>query len=862
MSPSRVTLLATLALVLVAASSVRADYSTYEPIPSSVVATFVPTKHRTVIDLSGSWERFVDGSSTDPIALPVSESLQEPVTYRKTVRIDKATLREHAWSLFFMGASDELELRVNGKLVQRYPGGLLPFTARIPERFLQAGQNQIELHLTPDGAQTQIARRFARFGAYAPIGITREVFLVGTPHVWVSDVKIRPSRESGWVSVTASISGGSVERIQSALAQEGLDRRSVPALVECVLVRADGTEAGRAPASSLMIEQQRTESTTFTMSVGGANKWSPLDPNLYSIEIRVSVNGSTVDTYTTQFGQRSLRTRIQNGQRSLLLNDTMFRIHAVDYVEGYPTLGATMSYRQMETDVRLMKTLGVNTVVFRTGAPHPYFQYLCDRYGLFVIVSLPNVDVPNRLLEHDEILARARNAAERTIAYYDTHPSVMAYVVSDGLDEGSSAAKTYQSEFAGFLRRAGTKLLAKTVSATRKPTIDDEGFNMVIVRSFDARTVEEVVKSVKAVQQTLTNAVAVACFGVAISPDNLNGVSDPLSTEAQAIAVRDCYRGVLEAGAAGVVLWTFADYRLAMPTMVVDHHDAYICTAGLVDEWRQPRVSYTMIKSIINDEKEPLLQSRAYSDDTPLIFIGSGLVVGLMLVILMNRSRRFREYLIRSFIRPYNFYADVRDQRILSIAQTSVLGVIIAACIGLTLASLLHYLRTNASVEYLLHVLLPWSTPLTVIRTLAWNPALSVAAMSVLTFAVFLVIAILLRIGAIFVRSRIHVRDTLTITVWSSLPLVALLPIGIALYQVLSANTMSVFIPVVAILLAAWCVLRILRATSVVFDVRPTMVYGIGLGTILVTMIGLAVWYDTMYETLAYLQLFIRVVSA
>jgi hypothetical protein len=295
--------------------------------------------------------------------------------------------------------------------------------------------------------------------------------------------------------------------------------------------------------------------------------------------------------------------------------------------------------------------------------------------------------------------------------------------------------------------------------------------------------------------------------------------------------------------------------------MLVDADDDRLATSGLVDQWRQRRVSYDMLKSIINDEKEPLLQARDFSSDTPLVFIATGIVLGLILVFLVNRSRRFQEYLLRALLRPYNFYADIRDQRILSTVQTAILGTVIAACVGLVLASLLHFLRSDAVVEYVLHILVPSDALYAVLRHLAWNPALSVVAISVAVFAALMTISLILRVAAWFVKGRIFFRDTLTISVWSSLPLVVLLPIGIALYQALSADALSVWVPILVVALIVWVFLRTLRATSVVFDVPALFVYTVGIALVSAGLVVIAWLYDSNGEALAYLRHFFAVVT-
>jgi hypothetical protein len=125
----------------------------------------------------------------------------------------------------------------------------------------------------------------------------------------------------------------------------------------------------------------------------------------------------------------------------------------------------------------------------------------------------------------------------------------------------------------------------------------------------------------------------------------------------------------------------------------------------------------------------------------------------------------------------------------------------------------------------------------------------------------FVALASLLRVGAMFVRGRIYMRDTFTIVVWSSLPLLALLPIGIGLYQALSTNQLSVVVPLLMFGLAFWSIIRVLRATAVVFDVRSSIVYLIGLGVFSLIVATAVISWEVSYDGFAFLGYYLSVVS-
>ncbi len=841
------------------------NFNAYRTLGQKEIAALMQSDTRTVINLGGNWQRIEDGVPKEAVYLPSGGGFNDGLHVRRIIRLDASTLAERSWQIMFLGVSDEVELRVNNRNIMRYPGGMVPFVARIPEQALMPGNNTIELVVTVAGDRTLRVEQFARNARRRQMGILREILLIGTPHVWSSDVRSNISLATGHgsasVTVQATINGGLVERIAGDSTNE-LVRGRVNATVEATLTSPDGAIVARSSAQVVQIEQSRQVQTTMKLDVANPRLWSPSSPSIYKLTVNVSVGGRLLDAQGSNVGIRSVRIGSTERGRRFMLNDSAVFINAVEYVEDYPGLGATLSSHLMERDVSLLKTLGVNAVRFSSGSPHPYMLHLCDTYGIMVLCELPAIDIPRSILPDEETTARLNNAGERLLTYAGTHPSIVAIGLGSGLEEGAETVEAYFRQFSGILRRNGSRLLYKVIPAALASRASEGGFDLVVVHFATEHDRAGFDNTIRSCARAMSRACVLTSLGAVLSPENRNGISDPLSNEAQAVIIRDGYRATVAAGLGGCVVWTFNDYALQRPSMLTDGSNPYERTSGLVDEWRQQRVSYAMLKSLINDEKEPLLQARDHSDVTPLVFIVTGIVLGLLLVLLINRSRRFREYLLRAIVRPYNFYADIRDQRILSTIQTSVLGVVIASSVGLIMASLLHYMRTDAEIEYLLHLFIPSSQVYEALRFIVWRPALAVVVCSVFMLFVFLVFATLLRIGAMFVRGRILMRDTFTIVVWSALPLVILLPLGIAFYQVLSADAMSVWVPLAIGVITVWFIVRMLRATSVVFDVSSTIVYLVGFGFVVFALGSIAWIYIGRYDAAAFVQYYLAVVSA
>jgi len=120
-------------------------------------------------------------------------------------------------------------------------------------------------------------------------------------------------------------------------------------------------------------------------------------------------------------------------------------------------------------------------------------------------------------------------------------------------------------------------------------------------------------------------------------------------------------------------------------------------------------------------------------------------------------------------------------------------------------------------------------------------------------FSLFFVFAGIIRLIALFVRSRIYYKDTLTIVVWSTVPFIILLPFSVILIKLMlfsPALTWVIFLTLG--LFTLWTLYRILKAVGIVFDTHPSKTYIIGFSIIIILFIGILSIYQLQYSIFYY----------
>src|ERR1051325_9947011 len=157
-----------------------------------------------------------------------------------------------------------------------------------------------------------------------------------------------------------------------------------------------------------------------------------------------------------------------------------------------------------------------------------------------------------------------------------------------------------------------------------------------------------------------------------------------------------------------------------------------------------------------------------------------GFVLLLLFFLLLDLDRRFRDHAKRSLLRPFNFFADLRDRRTLPSSQTMILAIVLAGSLGLCVGPLLHDIYALSNANGALKAALPvglrsWALAgnSDYFELIMWLTAIALAKI----FSIVLT----LRFVAMFRKGRILIGDTFNVSVWSFLPFIIVLPFDLIL---------------------------------------------------------------------------------
>ncbi len=321
---------------------------------------------RSRVDLNGQWERRIDGELYDLVEVP--SSLRPSGNYRlkrefllpELSRHERAILHFDAITYFGRAFVNGAEIGVMGPYV--------PFELEFTPQ-AKKGANIVEVAIAdltpePSGAGKDELALGVNPGWEAYGGIIRDVYAEVRPAAFVDNVRFGYRPEPGYakagckVQVMASASTETSARVEVALLRLGSE-----------VARAEKAVSIPSGASGVELEFEITAPVL----------WSPEEPNLY--ELRATLKSDRgMDRWSCRTGFREVATRGPD----FLLNGRRLVLKGVCRHDMWKEQGFTLTHRQMEQDMRMIKALGANFIRQVHYPHHRYMVELADELGLLV----------------------------------------------------------------------------------------------------------------------------------------------------------------------------------------------------------------------------------------------------------------------------------------------------------------------------------------------------------------------------------------------------------------------------------------------------------------------------------------------
>ncbi|MCX6168781.1 MAG: hypothetical protein NTX65_05555 [Ignavibacteriales bacterium] len=805
---------------------------------------FDRNEYRNVELLNSGWQVYSESDSEKKItvSIPAIFEGEESLIFEKNVKFTEKQLQNSQLVLGFLGLNYSAEISINGYNIYKHSGGSYPFEVSLPKDILKENSIisvKVSSKLNSENSIPS-TQRFL-FPSLSG-GIFRDVYIKTVAPLHISSNSYTYSFDQTLSRTYINFKIG----IENSSFQKSSQVSQSKEIIVRVNLIPNGSAAAQAKGDFVETISSENNESNIRLELINPLLWSPQSPNYYLCEVTLISNGLVIDKNVKQISFY----QINKDEKNFLLNGNPFVLQGTTYLYDESSLRQMNGYDKIKDDLTLIKNTGFNSVRFSKSYPNPYAMKLCQELGLFAMVELPLNSVPEDLLALNDFQLHTIQLLKSMVSSYSEYGNTILAGVGSSLLPNSVITQNFLSRVAGSIRDKGFFTYASFVGVPITPVEAIDFYGVELYSPLIANIKEELQKGIDALGK---NSIFVSEVTYPNYKGNQSGYLTKYSSDAQAKYFSVLIDLTRELKISGFFINSLCDYKGEFASLYGSYSENGFYKFGILDYARNLNgIGYKVIAAKLGNDAKVTIPIGTRKEDNPIIFILLALFLFIVMAVLINTKKKFREDCTRALLRPYNFFADVRDHRIMSGIHTAILLLIQAGSASLLITILLYYYRTNILLEKLV-IAIGHHSLLKLISYLAWNLQSCFVFLFALFILKFVVIAAVIKFASFFIKTRVEFTSILYTVVWSFLPLILLLPVELILFKLLINGSYETVIFIFLILYFLWILQRIFKGIYVVFDVRPLMVYLYSLAVIVLFVGGILLKYQLTSSTYYYI---------
>ena len=345
--------------------------------------------------------------------------------YRRTITIPE-TWKDKRVFIHFDGVYSAAVVWVNGKYVGYSQSSNTDAEFDITG-FVTTGDNQLSVRVYRwcDGSYLEGQ------DMWHLSGIHRDVYLVATPKVFVSDHYITSSLNNEATSGSMTVK----------LTVDNRNNVSANKTLQVSLLDRDGKHI--ATGTQTYSGTAKAEKTVTLSGLSNLHPWSAEDPYLYTVVVsQKDENGAEEMAFSTKYGFRN----ITKSRNLIYINGKRVYFKGVNTQDTHPEYGRAIDMETMMKDLTMMKKANVNTVRTSHYPRQPKMYAMMDALGFYV---MDEADVEchynQNLSSNSSWITAMDDRTKRMVLRDRNHPSVIFWSLGNECGGGSNFSTTYNT---------------------------------------------------------------------------------------------------------------------------------------------------------------------------------------------------------------------------------------------------------------------------------------------------------------------------------------------------------------------------------------------------------------------------------
>ena len=793
---------------------------------------------RIQIDLNGIWRvSFDDGENFTNLIVPSAYTYKGTSLFKKNFKINDSIIQNYCFLLVAEGINYESEIKINNVFILHHFYGFDSFITPLDENIIKS-ENEILIKLNSklNSSTIPLANQINYSENYG--GINKDIYIIAVPKIYIFSNHISYKFDSeNLIKVFNTIDINS-ENLST------LKNESKDFIVKTfILKKSSGETIGESNVVKLNIADYQTQNLTNEILVKNPVLWSPESPDLYLIKTEIFSQSRLIDENISETGFVKINIKPEN----ISVNGKAIILNGINYYEDNPRTGSALDYTETEKDLNKIKDYGFNCIRVPGRPAHPYIINICNRIGLFLFQEIPFNEVPDRFLSSRKYVQDAIDYMENIIKRDMNSPCILAWGIGNNFDVTCKSGADYVKTMKEIISKIDTRACYYTTNNIRNDRcIEYADITGINITTHDEEVIKESLGELKSFHQKNRN-IFISSYGFCVTNEDRNGFGDKYSIEAQAKLLSEGHK-IFANSLFGNFISSFSDWNSELPVNFQQNVNPYLKTDGIFDYYREPKFSAGIIKRINYNQgyqKIPEGSGEKQYSDSNYIFIITGLLIIIIFISLLSKLRYFRENIWKSLITPKNFTMIIKEQLLISSLTNFTLCILIALSLGLYFSSLIYLLRSNIFFDMIISSTFSNDNSKLLFSEISDSPVKLLITTSVISL-----IIINLTSGFVFLINRfsprkVYFRIIYTATIWSFIPMLSLLFIGIIFYKFAIENpgfiTISLLIFAVSLF---YSLIKLIESVRIIYESHFFKAYFLGF---LIIFIISGIFYTYFY---------------
>jgi len=800
---------------------------------------------QTIIPLSGTWNLILSDGSSRQVRVPGCWAYGEGDATLQTNFKIPSSLKGRHFRLAFWGAKQQLEVRVNDRLLEAYEGDWTTLILDLPEDLLRYDKpNELIVNvgnrLSPRST-IPIKPKLYQNLPYA--GLYADAALIAGPSTTLESLRwsvtLDKNREfADWTIHLEFRNQGQVKR--DSTFQKTLR-------LQATWVSPDGLSSGSSEVVNLNLGPVETAPAELWGRISNPRLWSLAKPLRYRFSIRIQEGNLS---WTIPF----LPGVMESAWRpdGIIINGDLQPIRGIDLRQENADHGIALSIQEIEDDLQKIKRMGFNLVRIIGSPPHPVTAEICSRIGLLLIPETGLNGIPTSIFLSPLLQSHLEQTVRELIQRDSSFPCIAGWQIASGLELDTSI--THQLE----------RLAEKSSAMDSRPLIVGFASTETIelpsgIIGITQRPPYQLYEPISIIYPKTSSWLysGIGTFAVRFSRYEEKSVG----AVRQSNSILRQMNMLHESSGAGYLLDGFADRRVYFPLMIMGSSgEEMVVTRGLFALDRRERIASQKVADALGQLKIDAPVIRVEAKELPVTFPLATIVVIAILLLVRKQNNIFKQNLNRVFAHTYGFFDDIRRSRYTQISQPTLVALLTSATMGILFEGWLFHCRTDFALDYLLSLALPWITIKRHLVILAWNPIIAIPVFLGISFIFYFLLTILLQLLSITKKGKMKLRQAYSMVCWGSAHYLLLTPLGLVQFRLLEFGWFRTLMFILIVVFYMWYLQRLSSIIRIGMRVNPRLAWGIILIVIFVLLVTVLSIYENQNAFFEYLDYYSNVI--